>query len=283
MKIAIRPGHGFTPPAPLCYPKDSGLLSWSRQRPGGYARPAGHWYEDDWTALFCARLVPALQLVGHEVTCQRALPGTDEGDEVITVGPRDLPQLPATAPTWTGPRWQLCAAVESVLRGTTDPAETWGWSFDPQASCAREFRGPRQDLYLSIHVNWYTDPRLHGCGAFHYPGSRGGEAAARSLLDGIKRSCAAAGGDLAAWAGEDESAVHPWGSPEHRALLAAGERWGRYTSKLWELRATRAPAALLELGFASHRPASGPSDLDRLTSEAGQDALVNGIVAALPV
>lgn len=280
MKITIRPGHGITPPAPLCYTRAVGQHVWHRQRPGGYPWPGKtieRWYEDDWTASFCAALVPVLEAAGHFVRCQRALPGTSAGDAEISVGRDVLPQLPSEAPTWTGPRWQLCASVEGVLRGLVDPQDPCRWSWDPQMSCLWERSSPL-DLYLSIHVNWYDSPKMYGIGAFAFDSSKYGGVVAENLLSGIKAELAAEGGDLAAWA---LKGAIPWGTEAAFEARAQGERWGVYRSTIWELAETRAPAVILELGFASHVPTVGPSDLERITSPQGKAAIIRGIVRGL--
>jgi hypothetical protein len=269
MKICLRPGHGFTPPYPLCYPKDSKQKSWSRQRPGGYALPDGtQWYEDDWVAKFCAfYLIPALESGGHCVSCQRACYSGSLDETQITVDKSILTQLPDGAPYWTGPRWQLCGAVESVLRGEVPSDETWSWSFDPQASAASE-RQKKYDLYLSVHVNWFNDPKMSGICMYHYTSSVNGKKYATNVYNSIAKNLSDD-----SWA---DSSLYEWGTPEKNKAIKEGSRWGIYTSGLYELKNTNAPAILIETGFSSN-----PVDLQRINDDTTQRKIAQGIVEGL--
>jgi hypothetical protein len=248
MKIVLRPGHGLTPPGPLAYARytrsnrnlpDGAFPWWSLQRPGSK--------EDNLVGLFCGEhLIPALVAAGHCVAPQRALDpvyGTPDRT-IITIGPEIFPQL-TEGQSWTGERWRVNAAVEAVLRGVARPE--WrrglGWSHDPVISCWAERQAPG-DAYLSVHRNWWTNPRMYGCVVLFCRGSRRGEALARAVYDAIVSEFR--GGEWAA------GALHPWGSPERDQYIAQGSRWICRSSHLYELRRTKAPAVLVELGFASN-------------------------------
>jgi len=269
MKICLRPGHGFTPPNPYAYASAPDLKYWSRQRPGGYPLSDGtQWYEDDWTAKFCAfYLIPALEEEGHCVTCQRACYNGALDETQISLGKETLVRLPDDAPKWTGPRWQVCGAVESVLRGEVSSDDSWGWSFDPQASAASE-RLKKYDLYLSVHVNWYNIQKMSGISLYHYTSSTKGKIHATKVYNEIAKSLSA---DL--WA---SSALYAWGTAEKNQAIKEGSRWGIYTSALYELRATSAPAILIETGFSSN-----PTDLKKITDDSTQKLIAQGIVNGL--
>lgn len=269
MKICLRPGHGITPPAPYAYASSPESKVWMRQRPGGYKLPDGtQWYEDDWTAKFCAEyLIPELINAGHCVTCQRACNNGSLDETVITVSKKELVRLPDGAPSWTGPRWQLCGAVESVLRGEVSSDDTWGWSFDPQASAASE-RQIKYDLYLSVHVNWYNIEKMSGIGMYHYEKSTKGKKYATSVYNNIAKSLS-----NDPWA---SSALFEWGTKEKNDAIKLGSRWGIYTSNLYELRATSAPAILIETGFSSN-----PTDLQKITDPTTQKLIAQGITDGL--
>lgn len=241
MKIILRPGHGYTPPGPYSYCR-RGKKGWHYQRPGNR--------EDQWVARFCATLIPELARRGHTIVCQRALdPVTGDLDwQPTLVGPETLPQL-SEAQTMSGPRWDLCASMEAILRGydgrtmwsrwrrALTPAY-WGWSWDPQVSVEWERSDPG-DLYLSIHENWWNNPRMHGFGAYYCTGSTRGQRFADVVHRTVRREF------------QDHRFCRHLDLP-YAAGRRAGSRWGVYPSRLYEVRRTRSPALLLELGFASN-------------------------------
>jgi hypothetical protein len=219
----------------------SGYRSWMLQRPGNY--------EDDYTAQFCGEyLIPALRRAGHCVDPQRAIdPSTGELDTTPTiVTPEAVPGLlPEQGKAF--PRWRYSAAVEGALRGI-QACRTWQgrWSFDPVASTRWEVGVPdscSKELYLSIHQNWWDSAKMFGSVVLH-SGSRMSTAIAKSIwgsvLDAFKND---------EWA--EETRIPHW--PDRlKYKLRTGSRWQRRKSRLWEIRRTRRPAVLIELGFASN-------------------------------
>jgi hypothetical protein len=213
------------------------------QRPGNR--------EDDYTAEFCSRyLIPALRRAGHCVDVLRALdPATGALDTTATtVGPETLAGLLPGQET-TEPRWRYCAAVEGALRGVQACRDWHGesWSYDPVAACSWEAAIPSseaRECYLSIHQNWWSNGRVYGPSVYHAQGSRAGKPLARSVYEAIERAFA-----TDPWA--DETHLR-WGHGRLEYRLQTGSRWGLHPSRLYELRATRRPAVLVELAFASN-------------------------------
>lgn len=244
MRIILRPGHGDTPPATkgadysYC---ERGNPNWSLQRPGNK--------EDLYVAEFCEELIPALVKAGHEVVPLRAMdPVTGELDRTMTtVGPAVLPHLEDYQEK-IQERWKYNAAVEGALQNVAACKEWDGysWSFDPVAACQWEAlipSGPSDECYLSIHQNWWRNPKMFGCGVFHYRSNgstRLGKSVYASIADAFKDD---------EWA---EEACMRWGRDRVAHRIATGSRWGCYKSGLWELRKTRRRAVLVELAFASN-------------------------------
>jgi hypothetical protein len=266
MQVILRPGHGLCPPetptTDLSY-CERGIRQWNLQRPGNR--------EDDWTAEFCGSyLIPELVRAGHCVYPQRAMdPVTGQLDTTATtVGPDALPQL-RNGQEGTYPRWRYSASVEGALRGVRSCRTYDGssWSFDPVASCRWETTVPGDGCYLSIHQNWWDSPKMHGCVVLH-SGSRSSEA----LGEAVYRSIA------------DQWRSHPWAAetkikhwPDRLAYrLRTGSRWGVQKSRLWELRKTRRPAVLVEVGFASN-----PEDSARMHDDEWSFRMASAIASAL--
>lgn len=243
-RIILRPGHGLCPPktseADYSYVK-SGYRTWMLQRPGNY--------EDDYTAQFCGEyLVPALRRAGHCVDPQRAIdPSTGELDTTPTAVTSEA--IPGLLPEQSKafPRWRYSAAVEGALRGI-QVCRRWDgrWSFDPVASCRWEAAVPNsssQECYLSIHQNWWDSAKIFGSVVLH-SGSVGSKAIAESIYGSVLESFKAD-----EWA--EETLIKHW--PDRLAYrIKTGSRWGLQKSRLWEIRKTRRPAILIELGFASN-------------------------------
>lgn len=237
MRIILRPGHGLVPPGPYSYCR-RGKRGWHYQRPGNL--------EDQWTARFCSALIPELVNLKHEVVCQRAIdPVSGELDWTPTlITPEILPQLKESQ-IIAQPRWEYCASVEAVLRDGVDGRIDWprwrrmlGWSWDPCAAVAWERSDPA-DLYLSIHENWWRRPKMHGFGAYHFKRSGRGKQFADRVHQVVKAEF------------KDHRFTRHLDLP-YKEGRHAGSRWGVYPSRLYEVRVTRSPALLLELGFASN-------------------------------
>lgn len=255
MRIILRPGHGITPPAgkakPIDYsPGESGHPLWSRQRPGNR--------EDDYTAKFSGKyLIPALLKAGHDVYPLRALdPVTGKPDTTVTeVGPATLAGLTEDQ-TGRYPRWLYNASVEGAIRGLRVCRDWAGdpWVYDPVSACRWEHTIPdtrSQEMYLSIHQNWWHSPTVFGCNVMHCENSRVGRSLALGIYGEIVQSFA-----HDEWTAETRL---QWGHGRLTHRLQTGSRWGCSGSRLWELRATRRPAVLIELAFASN-----PDDNDRM-------------------
>jgi hypothetical protein len=270
MRVILRPGHGLTPPATptidYSYCED-GYRHWLLQRPGNR--------EDDYVAEFCGRyLIPALRRAGHCVDAMRAIdPSTGDLDTTpTTVGPETLPAL-RPGQGVTEPRWRYCAAVEGALRGV-QACRTWAgesWSFDPVAACRWEAGIPSSsddEVYLSIHQNWWSSPTVYGPAVLYCKGSRIGQELATSTYDAIAKTFA---GDQ--WA---EETRYRWGAGRSEYRIETGSRWGLYQSRLWELRYTRRLAVLVELAFASN-----PDDAQRMQDPGWCHRMAEGIAAGL--
>jgi hypothetical protein len=257
-------------------PGESGLRHWSRQRPGNR--------EDDWTAEYCAEhLIPALIRAGHCVLPLRALdPTTGQLDTTpTTVGPEQLPGLDASQAT-TRPRWLYNASVEGALRGIR-ACRNWSgspWVHDPVAACQWEASIPsasNHELYLSIHQNWWSNPKMYGCNVLYYgqpwPSkrySRAGKAVATGIWDRIAAAYA-----LDDWAAETR--IPDW-RDRSAYRVRTGSRWSVAPSRLWEVRKTRRPAVLIELAFAS-----SPEDMDRMQDPGWCAKMAEAIAAGIPV
>ncbi len=278
MRIILRPGHGLTAPAGprVDYsPGQDGLRHWIRQRPGNR--------EDDYTAEFCEHLIPALVRAGHCVYPLRAVdPTTGQLDTTpTTVGPEQLPGLDESQAT-TRPRWLYNGAIEGALRGIR-ACRNWDgspWVHDPVAACQWEAAipdGPGDEMYLSIHQNWFPNPRNFGCNVLYYgrpwPSkhySRAGRALATGIWDRI----------LASYASDDwaaETLIPGPYSNRHAYRLRTGSRWEVATSRLWEVRKTRRAAVLIELAFASNA-----EDLDRMHDPAWCSQMAEAIAEGIP-
>ncbi|MDY0002196.1 MAG: N-acetylmuramoyl-L-alanine amidase [Polyangia bacterium] len=278
MKIVLHAGHGKTPPGVLGYcrwtssgQKAGSRADWHYQRgwqdlPGG-----GRWIEDLATAELCSQLIPALVAQGHEVYPMRAMdPVTGELDRRAVCAAQALPGASLFGVEEVDERWRYSGAVEAALRhahgALADLCPISWWrsrgSFDPVAMIWQE-RQLEADLYLSIHFNWYADRRMYGFSAHHCPGSRRGSAIALRIYQGVLAAF-----DDDPWA---ERAKLPWGP----ARTADGCRWGVYAPGLWELALTRAPAVVLELGFASN-----PGDLARIVDPAWQARMTSAVAAS---
>lgn len=270
MRIILRPGHGLTPPstptADYSY-CERDIRSWMLQRPGNR--------EDDYCAEFCGRyLIPALRRAGHCVDTMRALdPSTGHLDTTpTTVGPESLPALRPGQET-TEPRWRYCAAVEGALRGVRTCRDWSGesWSFDPVAACRWEVAIPSSsdsECYLSIHQNWWSSPRMFGPVVLYAKGSRVGKSLGTSVYDAIAR----------AWKGDSwaEETRYRWGAGRSEYRVESGSRWTLSDSRLWELRRTRRPAVLVELGFASN-----PDDAERMNDPDWCHRMASAIASGL--
>jgi N-acetylmuramoyl-L-alanine amidase len=248
MKIVLHAGHGKTPPGDYSYCRRD-HRSWHYQR-GWQQLPGGvRWIEDLATAEMCSLLIPELVKRGHEVYPMRAMdPVTGELDRRQVSFGQVLPGLPLLGDSEADERWRYCGAVEAALRhahsSLSDVCPPSWWrrrgSFDPVAALFQE-RKLEADLYLSLHFNWYSSPKMYGFSAHHHPGSRGGSALAHRIYQGV----------LCAF-GEDpwtDRAKLPWG----KERISDGCRWAVYAPRLWELYLTRAPAVILELAFASNQ------------------------------
>lgn len=272
MRIVLRPGHGLTPPGPLAYARfnsknrnlsDSAFPRWMLQRPGSK--------EDNLVGLFCGDyLVPALVQAGHCVAPQRALDpvhGTLDRT-VVTIGQEIFPQL-SEYQSWTGERWRVNAAVEAVLRGVARPewSRGMGWSHDPVISAWAERQAPG-DAYLSIHRNWWSNPRMYGCVVLYCRGSSRGRDLAQAIYDSIVSEFRDN-----EWAA---GALPPWGSPERDRYIDQGSRWMCNPSSLYELRRTTAPAVLVELGFASN-----PGDVALMADRGWQTRMARAIAQGM--
>lgn len=122
------------------------------------------------------------------------------------------------------------------------------------ASRARAANDAGAVRFVSVHANASAAETAHGFQVFHCRGSTAGEAMARSIYDA---AIPVAG--VTDWSGvyPDESA-------------ACGYR------RLYVLRATRAPAALLELGFLTHA-----GERARLAGPAYRQLLAASIASAI--
>lgn len=266
MQIVLRPGHGLCPPetptVDLSY-CERGIKAWNLQRPGNR--------EDDYTAEFCGEeLIPALARSGHCVYPMRAMdPVSGELDTTVTTVDKNT--IPALRIGQHGryPRWRYSAAVEGAIRGVKT-CRTYGggsWSYDPVAACRWENALSGDGLYLSIHQNWWSNPKIHGCVVLH-SGSR----VSKSIAESVYKSIA------------DQWSAHPWAAEaqlpwdRHRVdyRIRTGSRWGVSKSRLWELRKTRRPAVLIELAFASN-----PIDAEMMHDPEWRMRMASAITAGL--
>ncbi|MEE9367173.1 MAG: N-acetylmuramoyl-L-alanine amidase [Dehalococcoidales bacterium] len=186
----------------------------------------------------------------------------------VTIGPDTLPQL-REIDTHTCQRWEVNASVEAVLRGDAEPQWTrgMGWSHDPVISCWAERQTPA-DLYLSVHQNWMPSSRFFGPVVLHCTGSIQGRKYARTVFGSIADSMGAWGAD----------AGIEWGTPERDEYIARGGRGQLTNSRLHELRRTRAPAVLVELGFQSNE-----GDRALMANPDWRARMAQAIVDGLPV
>jgi hypothetical protein len=270
MNISLQAGHGLTPPSPLCYTRKSRLDHWHYQRStidlrgkecGHFGTEEGRQFiEDCYNMRFASCLAKKLIERGHRVFPLR---GLDDKTGELELGvvhsiPDDLhPDLKPS--DWVAcERWRYCASVSTVLRtmeeGTKRPPRRgtrWrGWSWDPEAALWFE-RRQRNDLYLSIHVNAFTRPSIHGLEFFHYDRSRKGKAAA---------------GIMAAAFVERFSG--------HR--LDTGRPYKVHASRLFEVRRSGPPAVLVELGYQT-----SPGDLQALTDPDTADRLAEALAEGI--
>ncbi len=273
MKISLQCGHGLTPPGKLCYPRRAALDHWHYQRGVIDLRgkdcgtfgvgEGGLFVEDEFNAHMGALVAGKIIARGHSIYSLRALDHrTGELDgSIVQAIPDDL--HPDLLPSqWNPqPRWKYCASVEAQLRtledGTRRPprrGRRWppwaGWSWDPETALWLE-RKQKSDLYISVHVNAYTRPAVHGLEFFHCRGSRKGAAAAGIMATAF----------VEAFSG-------------HR--LDTGRPYKVHASRLYELRKSGPPAVLVELGYQSNiddlRVLTDPDQADQLA-----DALAEGI------
>ena len=271
MKIALHAGHGKTPPGDYSYCRRD-LNGWHYQR-GWQDLPGGvRWIEDLATAEMCSLLIPELVKQGHQVYPMRAMdPVTGELDRRKVCPSQVLPGLPLLGDDEADERWRYCGAVEAALRHAHGAVESicppsW-WrargSFDPPAFLWQE-RQQEADLYLSLHFNWYSSPKVYGFSAHHHAGSRGGSAMAHRIYQGV----------LGAFSDDPwtDRAKLPWG----RERIADGCRWAVYAPKLWELYLSRAPAVILELAFVSN-----PGDQLRIADPTWQRRMAAAIAASV--
>lgn len=269
-RVILRPGHGLCPPEAPSYDYsycERGIKHWQLQRPGNR--------EDDYTAEFCGEyLIPALRFQSHCVDTMRAIdPSVGQLDtSEVLIGPETLRGLQESQ-EYKGPRWRLSAAVEGALRGVGSCLGWAGdsWSFDPVAACRWEASIPdsiSQECYLSIHQNWWHSQKIFGCVVLYAKGSRAGKQIANNIYDSI----------IAAFKGDEwieETTIDDW-SDRLKYRIRTGSRWGVQESRLWELRKTRRPAVLIELGFASN-----PEDADRMHDPVWQTRMSEAIARGL--
>lgn len=234
MDVILRPGHGMTPPTP--YSKNK---KWMLQRPGNK--------EDYWTARFCSKyLIPALVREGHKIFPLRALhPVTGElNKEPVIVETSVLDKLTSC---WGGEAWKVNAGVWGALNGVEPCLKSnYSWSHDLQSSCAWErsisdLSG--KECYLSIHQNWFANPKFFGFNVFHSR-SRKSTEYATEIYENVKSHF-----KNDPWAEETKKV---WGQGRYEHRIKTGSRWGCDTSNLYEIRATKRPAILLEMGFRSN-------------------------------
>ena len=79
------------------------------------------------------------------------------------------------------------------------------------------------NLFVSLHCNAFNKPTAQGVEVFHYPGSRKGKKISEIILNGILESG-----------------------------LYTANRGVKTSSKFYVLKGTKAPAALIELGFITN-------------------------------
>ena len=275
MKISLQMGHGLTPPSPLCYPRKSKLDYWHYQRGVidltgkgcgrfGTDDDGREWIEDVYNAHMGSLVAKKIITRGHSIYPLRGLDAeTGELDQSIVQSvPDDLHPDINSRNWYPRERWRYCASLEAQLRTIEDNTRRpprrgrwlarWSerWSWDPEAALWLE-RRQQSDLYVSIHVNAFTRPGVHGLEFFHCRGSRKGKAAA---------------GIMAAAFVERFSG--------HR--LDTGRPIKVHATRHFELRRSGPPAVLIELGYQTN-----DGDLraltDRDTADRLAEALAEGI------